>query len=99
MTIGVIDECRKLGIGTYLLKATMNAVLKHPHFKENCKVVYLHVVSYNSTAIKFYERNGFQTASDLKDWYKIFGKTYDALLMYRLIEPQPIETISSVICN
>jgi len=30
MTIGVIDECRKLGIGTYLLKATMNAVLMIP---------------------------------------------------------------------
>lgn len=87
MTIGVIDECRKLGIGTYLLKATMNAVLINPSWEQSCKIIYLHVASYNRAAIKFYDRNGFLTASELKDWYDIFGKSYDAILLYRVIEP------------
>ncbi len=99
MTIGVIDECRKLGIGTYLLKATMNAVLINPSWEQSCKIIYLHVASYNRAAIRFYDRNGFQTASELKDWYDIFGKSYDAFLLYRVIERQPFGTIQSEICN
>ena len=93
MTVGVIDECRKLGIGTYLLKATMNAVLINSSWEENCNIIYLHVASYNQAAIKFYERNGFVSACELQDWYEIFGKAYNAILLYRKIEPQPVGTI------
>lgn len=83
MTIGVIDECRKLGIGSYLLKATMNAVLLHDHWKESCKIIYLHVAAYNQIALKFYDRNGFRKCKTLKEWYEIFEKPYDAILLYK----------------
>jgi ribosomal protein S18 acetylase RimI-like enzyme len=85
MTIGVIDECRKLGIGSYLLNSTMNSVLIHSKFRDTCKFIYLHVVSYNKIALKFYERNGFKNCAELKDWYEIFDKPYDAILLYKLM--------------
>ena len=89
MTIGVIDECRKLGIGSYLLNCTINTVLNNAKWRETCKFIYLHVVSYNTVAIKFYERNGFTNCKLLKDWYEIFEKPYDAILLYKLMVYQP----------
>ena len=85
MTIGVIDECRKLGIGTYLLKATMNAVLLNTNFKETCKIIYLHVAAYNEIALRFYERNGFLKCKTLIEWYEIFDKPYDAIILYKAL--------------
>jgi ribosomal protein S18 acetylase RimI-like enzyme len=89
MTIGVIDECRKLGIGSYLLNCTINTVLNNPKWRETCKFIYLHVVSYNTVAIKFYERNGFTNCKLLEEWYEIFEKPYDAILLYKLMVYQP----------
>lgn len=51
LTLGIIDECRQLGLGTYLLNYTYNTVMKKYPL---CKIVYLHVVEYNSSAIQFY---------------------------------------------
>ena len=56
MTIGVIDECRRYGLGTKLLLATNQTLID---FWPNCVVLYLHVIDYNQAAIRFYERNGF----------------------------------------
>ena len=51
MTIGVIDECRRDGLGTKLLDQTIMILQEAwPH----CEIVYLHVVSHNEAAIKFY---------------------------------------------
>ena len=57
MTIGVIDECRQLGLGTLLIDLTFEIVKeKYPLVQ----FVYLHVVDYNDAAIRFYiEKNGF----------------------------------------
>lgn len=54
MTLGVVDECRRLGLGTMLLNEVIKVI---NHNWMNCEVIYLHVVDYNETAIRFYERN------------------------------------------
>ena len=72
MTIGVIDEVRKLGIGTNLLHAMTESVV---FFQERAvEALYLHVVSYNHQALAFYAKNEFNRIADLKDWYNIQGK-------------------------
>jgi ribosomal protein S18 acetylase RimI-like enzyme len=44
MTLGVLDECRGLGMGSLLLEETYKAVaFGYP----DCKVIYLHVIEYN----------------------------------------------------
>ena len=57
MTLGVIDECRTLGLGTRLLQELLQYL---ETFYPQCEMLYLHVVDYNAAAIKFYcERNSF----------------------------------------
>jgi len=48
----------------------------------------LHVVDYNETAIRFYEKNNFRTLKRLKNHYLILGKEYDALILYKDIKRQ-----------
>lgn len=76
MTIGVINEFRKQGIATLLLKEAIKQTLE----KENTylKYVYLHVVEYNHSAQKFYEKNQFLKLKIKKKHYLIEGKYYDA---------------------
>ena len=57
MTLGVIDEVRRFGLGSMLLAATEDILREQ---WPNCIALYLHVVDYNQGAIKFYQRNGFQ---------------------------------------
>ena len=82
MTIGVIDECRKLGLGTQMLNYTIDMVDKE---YANCYAIYLHVITYNKSAIKFYDKNRFTRLEILKNHYEIDGKEYNALVTYRPI--------------
>ena len=78
MTLGVIDEMRRFGIGTKLLKQAQYLVQnKFPM----CKALALHVVEYNRSAIRFYERNEFLFLKMLSKYYHIRGKEYTALLL------------------
>lgn len=83
MTIGVVDECRRMGLGTMLL---LQAIKTLQAQNTQSEVIYLHVVDYNESAIRFYERNGFKTMKRVKDHYVIFDKNYDALLLYKDIK-------------
>lgn len=88
MTIGIVDECRRLGLGTKLL----NEVIKVINLNWfNCEIIYLHVVDYNESAIRFYERNNFRTLKRIKNHYVIFEKDYDALLLYKDIKVNHLE--------
>jgi len=51
MTIGVVDECRRLGLGTQLLNKAIQVLKK---YWSACEILYLHVVDYNESAIRFY---------------------------------------------
>ena len=84
MTLGVIDECRQLGIGTILLEKTYRQIA---YSWSECSIVYLHVVDYNQAAIKFYQkRNDFKYLKIVKNHYEIFDKDYDAEIYYKILE-------------
>ena len=51
-----------------------------------CEVIYLHVVDYNESAIKFYEKNNFRTLKRIKNHYVIYEKDYDAYVLYKDIK-------------
>lgn len=74
MTLGVIDECRKMNIGTNLIKDTMNYVITFPF----CTCIYLNVITDNFSGKKFYEKNGLICAKRIKNYYNINDKQYDS---------------------
>ena len=87
MTLGVIDEFRKHGIGTVLLYETYEHVI---HNYSYCNIVYLHVVCYNHSGINFYtQKNGFVICKKEINHYVIFDKEFDALLLYIVLDRQP----------
>ena len=84
MTIGVIDECRKFGIGSMLLDQVYKTLATS---FQDCSIVYLHVVDYNMAAIKFYkEKHKFQFLKKEEDYYEIFEKPYAAELYYKILD-------------
>ncbi len=58
-----------------LLDSLLSYLTSGDHF--NCKAVYLHVLTTNQTAIRFYERRNFQMHSFLPYYYSIKGTPRD----------------------
>jgi len=81
MTIGVMDEFRKMNIGSNLLKYIYNIALKI----DRCIAIYLHVISYNETAIKFYQKNKYKNVAKIDNYYNFDDKNYDAFVFMRII--------------
>ena len=73
-SLGVIDECRNMKIGTNLLKDLMNYVIYFPF----CTGIYLNVITDNFSGKKFYEKNGLKCSNTLKNFYTIGDKKYDS---------------------
>ena len=96
LTFGVINEARKLGVGTVLINKLVDLA------KEDyeTKYIYLDVVSYNDLGIKCYERNGFVRVCNKKNYYKIFGTKYDAIVYSRYVNDcrKPL-TAKEILCN
>jgi ribosomal protein S18 acetylase RimI-like enzyme len=72
MTIGIIDECRNLGLGSKLLNEVINTIKTK---RKKCMAIYLHVIEYNSVAIRFYLKNEFIECNNIRNYYYI-NKTY-----------------------
>ncbi|XP_041362267.1 N-alpha-acetyltransferase 60-like [Gigantopelta aegis] len=75
LSLGVVGDFRRNGIASLLL----DSLLSHLSTKErsNCKAAYLHVLSTNIVALKFYERRNFTAHSFLPYYYSIQGKPRD----------------------
>ena len=80
MTIGVLDEYRKMKIGTNLLNKIIDIALTD----NLCVGVYLDVVYYNYIAIKFYEKNNFKKVSTIRNYYNLKGGKYDCNVFLRI---------------
>ena len=80
MTIGVLDEYRKMKIGTNLLNKIIDISLTD----NLCLGVYLDVVYYNHIAIKFYEKNNFKKVSTIRNYYNLNGGKYDCNVFLRI---------------
>ena len=80
LSLGVIDECRKLHIGTQIMKTIFNYSISTPL----CLGVYLSVISDNVSGKKFYEKNGFVCANIIKDYYSIEDKKYQGEIYVKI---------------
>ena len=82
LSLGVIDECRKMNIGTNLIKFTFNYAISVPF----CVGVFLNVIVDNFSGKKFYEKNGLICSNRLKDFYVIQDKKYDSDVYVRIFD-------------
>ncbi len=62
MTLGTSTKFRRVGLGSILV----NRVVDMIKAKQECGALYLHVITYNATAIKLYERLGFSHVKKIK---------------------------------
>ena len=76
MTLGSSKSFRGRGLGTKLIQDCIDLVEQ----VNCCGVIYLHVITYNSTAIRFYERLGFYRIQRIIGYYTIEGEKYDCFL-------------------
>lgn len=76
MTLGTITECRHCGLATRLVTACMETVEQDP----SCGVLYLHVITFNTAAIRFYEKLGFERIQEIPNYYNINGEQYNCFL-------------------
>ncbi|KAL8095558.1 histone acetyltransferase MCC1-like isoform X2 [Apium graveolens] len=76
LTLGVVDSYRNHGIATSLIRE----VIKYASNIPTCQAVYLHVISYNNSAIHLYNKMSFQCVRRLHAFYFINGQHYDSYL-------------------
>lgn len=76
LTLGVVEQYRNLGIASSLVRE----VIKYASSISSCRGVYLHVISYNQPAIRFYQKMMFKLVRRLSRFYYINGHHYDSFL-------------------
>ncbi|XP_036880342.2 N-alpha-acetyltransferase 60 isoform X1 [Manis javanica] len=75
LSLGVVKEFRKHGIGSLLLESLKDHISTTA--QDHCKAIYLHVLTTNSTAIHFYENRDFKQHHYLPYYYSIRGVLKD----------------------
>jgi len=80
-TIGVCDEFRRYGLGTKLL----NELIKNVSLRRQCIAIYLHVIEYNQSALKFYFTNNFDEVNTIYGYYYIDEVRYNAKVFLKVL--------------
>lgn len=98
LTLGVVESYRNLGIATSLIRE----VIKYASSIPTCRAVYLHVISYNNSAIRLYKKMLFKCVRRLFGFYLINGQHYDSyLFVYHVNGGQspcsPLELVTYVV--
>lgn len=75
LSIGVVKEYRRHGIGSLLLDSLLCHITTPE--RQNCKAVYLHVLTTNFAAMQFYEKRRFTQFRYLPLYYAIKGTHRD----------------------
>ncbi|NWY67615.1 NAA60 acetyltransferase, partial [Erithacus rubecula] len=75
LSLGVVKEFRKHGIGSLLLESLKDHISSTA--QDHCKAIYLHVLTTNNTAINFYENRDFKQHHYLPYYYSIRGVLKD----------------------
>ncbi|NXQ68942.1 NAA60 acetyltransferase, partial [Quiscalus mexicanus] len=75
LSLGVVKEFRKHGIGSLLLESLKDHISTTA--QDHCKAIYLHVLTTNNTAINFYENRDFKQHHYLPYYYSIRGVLKD----------------------
>ncbi|KZT50862.1 acyl-CoA N-acyltransferase [Calocera cornea HHB12733] len=84
-TMAVLAAYRSLTIGKQTLALVLHAAASHK--APRISHVYVHVQVSNTDARKFYEREGFTVAAEVKGYYKKIAPA-DAWLMERAVTPE-----------
>ncbi|KAK1748952.1 N-acetyltransferase [Skeletonema marinoi] len=79
MTLGTSRGFRRVGLGSILVNRVVDMIKS----KQECGTLYLHVIIYNETAIKLYERLGFSRVKKIRGYYTINSVNYDCYLYAR----------------
>lgn len=87
LTIGVSVEYRRCGLASRLIRHLLSHAATDPSGR--CRCVYLHVLTSNDSAIRFYESHGFNQHKLLKDYYEIADAKRDAFTYTFLVMPRP----------
>lgn len=69
LSLGVISDFRRHGVASLLLDSLLSYLTSGD--RHCCKAVYLHVLTANATAIRFYERRQFRLHNFLPYYYSI----------------------------
>jgi len=77
LSLGVVKSYRCNGIASLLLENLLSYLTSGD--QNDCKAVYLHVLTSNKTALQFYERRQFNLHSYLPYYYLIKGTPKDGL--------------------
>jgi ribosomal protein S18 acetylase RimI-like enzyme len=88
-TIGVIDECRRLGIAKVLVDRVKDIINENPR----CIGLYLHVIECNNSAIRFYKKLRLSEGKMIYDHYIINNAYFNARVFYELFEGISYTTI------
>eukprot|EP00927_Polykrikos_kofoidii_P039132 TRINITY_DN3355_c0_g2_i2.p1 TRINITY_DN3355_c0_g2~~TRINITY_DN3355_c0_g2_i2.p1 ORF type:complete len:380 (-),score=57.43 TRINITY_DN3355_c0_g2_i2:63-1202(-) len=82
LTLGVVDGFRRKGLAGELLRRMIQHVDRH---MVHVQAVYLHVITYNTAAIRLYESLGFKRVAQFANFYSLQGTPYDSYLyaLYR----------------
>ncbi|XP_050544739.1 N-alpha-acetyltransferase 60 isoform X2 [Daktulosphaira vitifoliae] len=75
LSLGVNKAYRRNGIASLLLDSLVSHLMSAE--SQNCKAIFLHVLSSNSSAISFYERKNFRLHSFHPYYYMINGINKD----------------------
>ena len=81
MTLGTVTAYRHFGLATRLVEQVLETMV---HRDVDMGTVYLHVITSNDAAIRFYETKlGFWRVQEIADYYTIEGEQYNCYLYAR----------------
>lgn len=76
LTIGCVPQYRKQGVASKLIQMSIEYARTVP----SCGAVYLHVIDYNHSAVKLYQKNRFQYLKTNQAFYHINNEYYNAFV-------------------
>ena len=80
-SLGVIDEYRKLSVGSRILELFIEEMKKR-----SAVVLYLNIIMHNNAAIKFIESNNWHFYGIEKNHYRYRDNLYDSKLYYYILD-------------
>lgn len=79
-TLGVVDRCRGRGIASQLLERSVALAQER---RPDLQAIWLHVVDYNTPAMRLYERAGFRRVRRFPHFYHFSGRYWNSILLVR----------------
>ena len=86
MTLVTLPMFQRCGIGSELV----SRCIAYGRADPGCIAVYLHVITYNESAVSFYRSKGFEYVTTVKDFYSINKKKYDSYIFKFQIRERPL---------